>query len=178
MNPDKISRMIRVNQAGEYGATRIYAGQLAVLKGTPAEETLQEMAIQEAGHLNKFNRLIIEKQIRPTVLQPLWYVGGYLLGMVTAKISEKAAHACTIAVEEAIDEHYQSQLKYLEMSNAASIDPATTSLGELIEECRLDEVAHKETAIGLGGREAPAYNLLTTAIKTISRAAIWLSSRV
>jgi ubiquinone biosynthesis monooxygenase Coq7 len=179
MNPDEINSMIRVNQAGEYGATRIYAGQLAVLKGTPAEETLQEMAIQEAEHLDKFNRLIIEHQIRPTVLQPLWHIGGYLLGMVTAKIGEKAAHACTIAVEEVIDEHYQSQLKYLEISNAASNGaPSTTSLGELIEQCRLDEVAHKETAIGLGGREAPAYGLLTAAIKTISRTAIWLSSRV
>lgn len=171
---DDVKSMIRVNQAGEYGATRIYAGQLAVLKGTPAEETLTEMAAQEAMHLQQFNRLIIEHQVRPTILQPLWHVGGYALGMITAMMGEKTAHACTIAVEEVIDDHYQSQLKQLESANT----PPNAPLANLIEQCRQDEVAHKETAIDLGGREAPAYALLTTAIKTISRTAIWLSSRI
>lgn len=170
---DDIKSMIRVNQAGEYGAARIYAGQLAILKGTPVEETLTEMAAQEAEHLQKFNRLIIEHQVRPTILQPLWHVGGYALGMLTAMMGEKAAHACTIAVEEVIDEHYQGQLKQLEKTTNSN-----APLAELIEQCRQDEIAHKETAIDLGGRDAPAYDLLTTAIKTISRTAIWLSSRI
>jgi ubiquinone biosynthesis monooxygenase Coq7 len=177
LNPGKVSNeiksMIRVNQAGEYGAARIYAGQLAILKGTPAEETLVEMAAQESTHLKKFNRLIIEHQVRPTLLQPLWHVGGYALGMLTAMMGEKAAHACTIAVEEVIDDHYQGQLEQL----ARNTD-SPTPLAELIEECRQDEIAHKETAIDLGGREAPAYELLTTTIKAISRTAIWLSSRL
>lgn len=174
---DEIKSMIRVNQAGEYGAARIYAGQLAILKGTPAEGALTEMASQEAVHLKKFNRLMIENQVRPTVLQPLWHVGGYALGMITAMIGEKAAHACTIAVEEVIDEHYQGQLEQL-AKTAGVNGPLNTPLAELIEECRQDELAHKETAIDLGGREAPAYDLLTTAVKTISRTAIWLSSRI
>ena len=170
---ETIKSMIRVNQAGEYGAARIYAGQLAVLKGTPTEAPLIEMADQEAEHLHQFNRLIIEHQVRPTLLQPLWHVGGYALGMVTALMGAKAAHACTIAVEEVIDEHYQSQLKKLDKEGASHIP-----LAQLIETCRQDEIAHKETAIDLGGRDAPAYDLLTTAIKTISRTAIWLSSRI
>ena len=171
--PQDIQSMIRVNQAGEYGASRIYAGQLSVLKGTPVEETLMEMADQEAEHLQKFNRLIIENQIRPTILQPIWHVGGYALGMVTALMGEKAAHACTIAVEEVIDEHYQGQLEQLKNTPESDSD-----LAELIEQCRQDELAHKETAIDLGGHDAPGYELLTTAIKTISRTAIWLSSRI
>jgi ubiquinone biosynthesis monooxygenase Coq7 len=170
---EDIKSMLRVNQAGEYGAARIYAGQLAVLKGTPVEETLTEMAAQEADHLKKFNRLIIENQVRPTILQPLWHVGGYALGMVTAMMGEKAAHACTIAVEEVIDEHYQGQLKELEKTGDIN-----SSLATLIEQCRLDEIAHKETAIDLGGQDARGYDLLTTTIKTISRTAIWLSSRI
>lgn len=179
MNPDTIDRMIRVNQAGEYGAARIYAGQLAILKGRPVEGTLREMAAQEGQHLDEFNRLIIENQVRPTLLQPLWHVGGYALGIVTALMGEKAAHACTIAVEEVIDEHYQSQLRCLETRNSDSpAPPITTPLAELIDRCRQDEIAHKETAIHLGGRDAPAYELLTTTIKAISRAAIWLSSRI
>ena len=180
---DEIKSMIRVNQAGEYGAARIYAGQLAILKGTPAEESLTEMAAQEAEHLQKFNRLIIEHQVRPTILQPLWHVGGYALGMLTAMMGEKAAHACTIAVEEVIDGHYQSQLKRLESPIDSGIPPSNAHsinvpLAELIEQCRQDEITHKETAIHLGGRDAPAYAALTTAIKKISRTAIWLSSRI
>jgi ubiquinone biosynthesis monooxygenase Coq7 len=168
--PPSLARMIRVNQAGEYGATRIYAGQLAVLKGTPAEDALREMATQEQEHLQKFNRLIIEGEIRPTLLQPLWHVGGYALGMITALMGEKSAHACTIAVEEVIDDHYQSQLK--ELGNTH------TPLRDLIEQCRQDEVAHKEIAIEKGGHEAPAYDLLSATVKLLSRTAIWLSERV
>ena len=173
-----IKSMIRVNQAGEYGATRIYAGQLAILKGTPAGEILTEMAAQEGEHLQKFNRLIIEHQVRPTVLQPLWHVGGYALGMITAMLGEKAAHACTIAVEEVIDEHYQGQLEQLKDRALVSSSSSNAPLADLIEKCRQDELDHKETAIELGGRDAPAYTFLTTAVKTISRTAIWLSSRI
>lgn len=171
-----IKSMIRVNQAGEYGATRIYAGQLAVLKGSPVSEILMEMADQEKDHLQKFNRLIIENKIQPTIFQPLWHVGGYVMGMITAMMGEKAAHACTIAVEEVIDEHYQGQLKELNASSRAT--PLHAPLTDLIEKCRQDELAHKETAIDLGGRDAPAFTLLTAAVKTISRTAIWLSSRI
>jgi ubiquinone biosynthesis monooxygenase Coq7 len=169
-NEDPIHAMIRVDQAGEYGATRIYAGQLAVLKGTPSENPITEMAAQEAEHLKQFNRLMIEHKVRPTLLAPLWHVGGYALGALTALLGEKAAHACTIAVEEVIDGHYQNQLAQLPDKDAP--------LPRLIEQCRQDELAHKETAIDLGGHEAPAYALLTAAVKTISRTAIWLSSRV
>ena len=175
---DDIKSMIRVNQAGEYGATRIYAGQLAILKGTSVGQTLTEMATQEAEHLQKFNRLIIEHQVRPTILQPLWHIGGYALGMVTAMMGEKAAHACTIAVEEVIDEHYQGQLKQLKDTATTPSAPLNAPLADLIEKCRQDELAHKETAIELGGHEAPAYTFLTTVVKTISRTAIWLSSRI
>lgn len=170
---EAIKSMIRVNQAGEYGAARIYAGQLAVLKGTPAEAPLREMANQETEHLRQFNRLIIEHEVGPTFLQPLWHVGGYALGMATALMGAKAAHACTIAVEEVIDGHYQGQLQNLQQEGKAH-----TPLARLIEQCREDELTHKETAIGLGGHDAPAYDLLTSAVKVISRTAIWLSSRI
>jgi len=175
---EEIQSMIRVNQAGEYGARRIYAGQLAILKGTPVEKTLTEMAHQEAQHLEKFNRFMIEHKVRPTFLQPLWHVGGYVLGIVTALIGEKTAHACTIAVEEVIDDHYQNQLNQLKSTPLADSFPERTALVNLIEHCRQDEVAHKEIAIKLGGHEAPAYPILTTVIKTISKTAIWLSSRI
>lgn len=168
------ARMIRVDQAGEFGATRIYEGQLAVLGGREAGDEIGHMAEQERVHLAKFNALMNERRVRPTVLTPLWHVAGYALGAATALMGEKAAMACTVAIEEVIDEHYTAQSARLSEGDGDR-DP---ELKDLIEECRADELAHKETALEKGARDVPGYSLLTGAIKTSSRVAIWLSQRV
>lgn len=167
----RIDRMIRVNQAGEYGATRIYAGQLAILKNSAIGETLQEMEAQEQHHLRTFNELAIEHSVSPTILQPIWHVGGYLLGAATALLGEKAAHACTIAVEEVIAEHYQNQLNQLS-------DKEHHELKTTIAQFRAEEIAHKDHAIAEGGLDAPGYEAITAAVKFISQSAIWLSERI
>ena len=111
--PDRAS-MLRVDQAGEYGATRIYAGQLAVLRqDSPASKLISRMNGQEQRHLERFNALMAERRVRPTALQPVWNVAGFALGAATALMSEKAAMACTDAVETEIDRHYSRQLEEL-----------------------------------------------------------------
>jgi ubiquinone biosynthesis monooxygenase Coq7 len=167
---ETIARMIRVDQAGEYGAKRIYAGQLAVLGRTKAAPALRRMAEQEQQHLDEFNRLMAERRVRPTLLQPLWHVAGFALGAATAMLGEKAAMACTVAVEETIDEHYRRQ--------AERLGEAEPKLKDTIEEFREDELEHRDTALAQGAREAPAYPLLTGAIKAGSHLAIWLSKRI
>jgi ubiquinone biosynthesis monooxygenase Coq7 len=166
---ETISRMIRVDQAGEYGAARIYAGQLAVLGRTRAAPTLRRMAEQEQRHLDEFNRLMIERRVRPTLLQPLWHVAGFALGAATAMLGEKAAMACTVAVEETIDAHYRRQ--------AERLGDDELKLKDTIEEFREDELEHRTTALEHGAKEAPGYTPLTAAIKGASRIAIWLSER-
>jgi ubiquinone biosynthesis monooxygenase Coq7 len=166
----QVERMIRVDQAGEYGAVRIYEGQLAVLGARASGETIRRMAAQEARHLEKFDRLLTDRRVRPTLLSPVWHVAGYALGAATALLGEKAAMACTVAVEEVIDEHYAGQAERL-----ADRDPA---LKALIEECRAEEIEHKAEAEEQGARETPFYPLLSGAIKAGSRLAIWLSSRI
>ena len=165
-----IHSMIRVNQAGEYGAVRIYAGQLAVLGDSEDGPVLREMADQERKHLDAFNRMIVERQVRPTVMTPVWHVAGFALGAATALMGREAAMACTVAVEEAIDEHYADQ--------AAMLDDSEAELKKTIEDFRADELAHKDTALAHNAEAAPAYPLLTRAIKDISRTAIWISKRV
>ncbi len=167
---DVKARMIRVDQAGEYGAVRIYEGQLAVLGPRASGAVIRRMAAQEARHLEKFDRLMTERRVRPTLLSPVWHMAGFALGAATALIGEKAAMACTVAVEEVIDEHYTQQAERLEGN-----DP---ELKALIEECRAEEIEHKAEAEEHGAREAVGYPLLTGAIKTGARLAIWLSSRV
>jgi ubiquinone biosynthesis monooxygenase Coq7 len=165
-----VDRIVRVDQAGEYGAVRIYAGQLTVLPEGPAKEAVRAMARQEKEHLAAFDRLVAERGVRPTALQPLWHVAGFALGAATALMGPRAAMACTAAVEEAIDEHYAAQ--------ARALGEDEKPLRARIEEFRADELEHRDTALKHGAEQAPGYPALSAAIKAGSRLAIWLSERL
>ena len=167
---DLVARMIRVDQAGEYGARRIYEGQLAVLGRGPSAKTISHMHEQELRHLEAFDRLIAERRVRPTLLQPLWHWAGFALGAGTALMGEKAAMACTVAVEEVIDEHYARQ--------ADKLGDDEADLKATIEEFRAEEIEHRNIGLEHGAEQAPAYPLLSSAIKRGSRLAIWLSERI
>ncbi len=169
-SPD-IDAMIRVDQAGEFGATRIYAGQLAVL-GNRAEAArpIARMAAQEERHRQIFDKMIAERGVRPTLLAPFWDRAGFLLGAATALISPEAAMACTAAIETEIDKHYGEQLQ--ELGNR---DP---ELSATIAEFQAEEVEHRATALAEGAERAPAYPLLSAAIRFGCRTAIALSKRV
>ena len=151
-----IDRIIRVDHAGEFGARRIYEGQLAVLKNHPDAAVIRHMHEQELTHLRAFERLMVERRVRPTALHPLWNLAGFALGAATAMLGPKAAMACTVAVEEVIDEHYRQQHE---------------QLGE-------DEAELKNTIEKFRAEEAAGYPLLTNAIKAGSRLAIWLAERI
>ncbi len=168
--PDPAS-MLRVNQAGEYGATRIYAGQLAVLRpNSPEAKLIARMASQEERHLARFDALMSERGVRPTALQPFWNVAGFALGAVTALMSPKAAMACTDAVETEIDRHYGDQLDQLGGEDA--------EFAADIEEFRAEELEHRETARNAGAANALGYPILTATIRAAWRVAIGLSKRV
>lgn len=172
----RVREMIRVDHAGEFGATVIYAGQRAVFSrlagGRAMAERLARQEADEVVHKQAFDALVAERGVRPTVLAPLWGVAGFGLGVATALMGEKAAHACTVAVEEVIEQHYADQEAELE---AAGAEPG---LRALIARFRAEEVAHKDEALAEGAREAPAYGLLTGLIKAGCRLAIATSSRV
>ena len=171
MNDPDIKAMIRVDQAGEFGATRIYAGQLAVL-GTRAEAArpIARMAAQEERHRQAFDRIVAERGVRPTLLAPFWDKAGFLLGAATALISPEAAMACTAAIETEIDRHYTEQLEEL-----GDEDP---ELAEAIREFRDEEREHRDAALAAGAERAPAFPLLFGAIRLGCRAAIKLSERI
>ena len=175
----RVERMIRVDHAGEYGAARIYAGQLAVLGKRPVGDTIRVMAEQEQRHLETFDRMVVERRVRPTILTPFWHVAGYALGVATAKMGERAAMACTVAVEDVIEKHYARQ--------SAQLGEDEAELRQVIDEFRGDEIEHKEIGldhIGAAGTNRgdsepeTAYPVLSRAIKTGSRLAIWLSTRI
>ena len=169
-----IEAMIRVDHAGEYGAVRIYEGQLAVLGRRKDSEhsakTIRHMAAQEQRHLKAFDKLVNERRVRPTALEPVWRIAGFALGFGTALMGEKAAFACTAAVEEVIDEHYASQI--------AALGTADDGLKATVADFRADEAAHRNTALAHGAEQAPGYKFLSEAIKTGCRLAIKLSEKI
>jgi ubiquinone biosynthesis monooxygenase Coq7 len=166
-----LASMLRVDQAGEFGATRIYAGQRAVMgERSPMARSIARMAAQEERHRQIFDRMIVERRVRPTLLAPLWDVTGFALGAATALMGEKAAMACTAAIETEIDAHYGEQLEALGDS-----DP---ELAHLIRDFQAEEVEHRDIALASGAEEAPAYPLLFAAIRLGCRTAIALSKRI
>jgi ubiquinone biosynthesis monooxygenase Coq7 len=168
--PD-VESMVRVDQAGEYGATRIYAGQLAVLGARhPAARSIARMESQEREHLKTFDALMLDRGVRPTLLQPFWNVAGYALGAATALMGPNAAMACTAAIETEIDKHYSEQLGAL-----GSDEP---DLAGTIATFRQEELEHRDTALQEGAEHAFGYPLLSAAIRAGCRLAIELSKRI
>ncbi|WP_376088452.1 demethoxyubiquinone hydroxylase family protein [Roseomonas sp. CCTCC AB2023176] len=165
-----VERIIRVDHAGEYGAQRIYEGQLAVLGRTKYRPVLEHMKAQEIEHLRTFSRLIGERRVRPTALLPLWHVAGFALGAATALMGHRAAMACTVAVEEAIDEHYAAQ--------HAALGEDEAPLKETIERFRQEELEHRDIGLENEAEQAPAYRALSAFIKAGCKVAIAVSERV
>ena len=163
--------MLRVDQAGEFGATRIYAGQLAIMGGRhPHARTIRGMAAQEERHRLRFDAMLADRGVRPTLLAPLWDVAGFALGAATALIGPEAAMACTAAVETEIDRHYAAQ--------EARLGDSDPELKEVVAEFRAEEVEHRDAALAHGAEQAPAYPLLFAAIRLGCRVAIRLSERI
>lgn len=173
-NAAEIKAMIRVDQAGEFGALRIYEGQLAVLSRNASLQddvrAIRRMAAQEQAHFASFDQMMKSRAIRPTALRPIWHAAGYALGAATALMGDKAAMACTVAVEDVIDAHYERQIERL-----GDREP---ELKRTIEDFRADECAHRDIALAHGARAAPAYPLLSAAIRLSCRIAIALSERL
>lgn len=170
----ELARMLRVDHAGEYGATRIYEGQLAVLGHRPVGRTIRHMAAQEEEHKAAFDKLLVERGVRPTALAPFWTVAGFALGAGTALLGERAAMACTVAVEEVIGEHYAHQIDRLEALNE---DAGDRDLADMLTRFRDDELEHRDTGLQHDAEGAPAYALLSALIKRGTRTAIWLAER-
>jgi ubiquinone biosynthesis monooxygenase Coq7 len=172
----EIDAMIRVDHAGEFGALRIYEGQLAVLRRNPNATgdaaAIAEMAAQEKQHFDAFSNLVKARGVRPTALEPVWSVAGYALGAATALMGGKAAMACTVAVEDVIDAHYSGQIEKL------SARPEEAELKATVEKFRQDELEHRDEALSRGAEEAPFYSLLSSAIRFGCRTAIRLSERI
>uniref|UniRef100_A0A8C6XJZ6 5-demethoxyubiquinone hydroxylase, mitochondrial n=1 Tax=Naja naja TaxID=35670 RepID=A0A8C6XJZ6_NAJNA len=174
INKPVIDRIIRVDHAGEYGANRIYAGQMAVLGRSSVGPVIRQMWEQEKDHLKKMKELVVLYRVRPTILLPLWDVAGYMLGAGTALLGKKAAMACTVAVEESIANHYNNQIRVL-----VEEDPEKyKELLQIIKKFRDEEMEHHDTGLDYDAELTPGYSVLKNAIQVGCKAAIFLSERI
>ncbi len=175
LSRNRRGEMLRVDHAGEFGAVNIYRGQLAVFERQPGKERivgqLREMAGQEQEHLDAFDQMLVAGSVRPTALSPVWHAAGFALGVGTALLGEKAAHACTEAVETVIEEHYGDQVAELTEAGEPELAARMAKFQE-------EEVAHKDLATAEGAAQAPAYPLLSAAIRAGCRLAIRLSEKI
>lgn len=167
----EVDSMLRVNQAGEFGAIRIYTGQRAILGESSIKEELSHMQAQEEAHKKLFDDLLVHYQVRPTVLSPLWHIGGYAMGFFCALLGKKGAMACTVAVEEVIDAHYEKQLERLPNI------PKYKHLRHIIAKCQAEEQEHRDIGLDYQAEDLRGYEFFTKVIKRISKTAIWLSKR-
>jgi ubiquinone biosynthesis monooxygenase Coq7 len=170
----RLAEILRVDQAGELAAVHIYRGQRAVMDRSPGlgriAAQLAEMEGHEQVHLTRFNEILTQRGVRPTLMAPLWRAAGFALGAGTALLGEKAAHACTEAVETVIEQHYAGQI--------AELRTREPELAVELTKFRDDELAHKDIAVGEGAREAPGYPLLSAVIRAGCRAAIKISEKI
>ncbi len=170
----QLAEMIRVDHAGEFAAVQIYRGQRAVfsrIEGKAhAAHVIADMEAGEQEHLRTFDNLIAERGVRPTLMAPIWRIAGFGLGAVTALMGESAAHACTEAVEEVIEEHYARQ--------SAALDGVDADLQHVVDRFREDEIAHRETAVEQGAHDAPGYPVLSAIIRFGCRTAIRISEKI
>ena len=167
---EALARMIRVDHAGEFGAKQIYGGQIAVLKNSDKRPLLEHMAEQELQHLNAFATMLVERRLRPTLMHPLWRVAAFAMGAGTALLGEKAAMACTVAVETVIDEHYQHQLDQL--------GDEEEPLKKKIVQFQAEELEHRDIGLEHEAEQAPGYPLLLAAVKAATKFGIWMSQRI
>ena len=170
----RLAEILRVDHAGELAAVQIYRGQMAGLGATPGQNRIAgqmaEMEAQEAVHLARFDSLLTEHRVRPTLMVPLWRLAGFALGAGTALLGEKAAHACTEAVESVIEAHYAAQIEEL-----TDREPA---LAAELSTFRDEELAHRDLAVDEGAQSAPGYALLSAVIRSGCRAAIKISEKL
>jgi len=170
----RLSEMLRVDHAGELAAGAIYRGQRAVLRASPragrALAQIADLEAQEDEHLARFDAILTQRRVRPSLLAPVWRAAGFGLGAATALIGEKAAHACTEAVETVIEAHYAGQI--------AELESAEPTLAAELGRFRDDELAHRDAAVAEGAREAPGYPLLAAVIRAGCRAAIRIAEKL
>lgn len=171
-NQNKIQEIIMVDHAGEFGAKRIYEGQIDYTKNPDDKKLIKHMLSQEAEHLEYFDNQIKNGNARPTILMPIWNIFGYLLGAASARLGKESVMLVTEQIENVIVEHYSEQIEYLQRTNEHS------GLLEKIKKFKQDEAEHIHIALENDSQRSRFKKPLSKAVQFFCKAAIFLSKKI
>lgn len=165
-----VSRIVKVNHAGEFGAIRIYTAQISVARmlWPDVVPVLTEMLGHEKQHCAAFQAAMAGRNARPCRVMPFWSGGGWLLGFLTALTGRQGIWICTAAVEAAVHRHLDDQLHFLKGRDA--------ELCAVIESIRVEELSHLHHAESQIAEPSAAQRALYRMISGVTDAVIWLST--
>ena len=139
--------LMRVNHSGEVAAQALYQGQALTAKTPEMAKLLHEAAIEESDHLNWTMRRLEALGSRPSVLAPLWYVGGFAIGAIAGRLGDRISLGFLAETERQVEQHL--------MSHMSRLPDADTASRAVVEQMKDDEIKHMNTALDHGGADLP-----------------------
>jgi ubiquinone biosynthesis monooxygenase Coq7 len=140
--------LMRVNHVGEVCAQALYQAQ-AVATGNPAlKAQMAHAAREEVDHLAWTEQRLAELGDRPSLLNPLWYGGAFLIGLAAGRLGDRVSLGFVVETERQVEHHLESHLQRLPAGDLAS--------RAIVDQMRVDEAAHAAAAQAAGGVELPA----------------------
>jgi 3-demethoxyubiquinol 3-hydroxylase len=141
------ARLMRVNHVGEICAQALYQGQALTSRDSSLRDALRDAADEETDHLAWTEQRIAELGGRKSLLNPLWYVGALSMGLIAGRIGDKWNLGFLAETERQVEAHLNGHLQELPEQDLRS--------REIVEQMRIDEVRHAETAVHLGASDLP-----------------------
>lgn len=148
--------LMRVNHVGEICAQALYRGQSIVCKDPACRELLLDAAAEEVDHLAWCGQRLSELNARPSVLNPLWYAGSFVLGALAGRSGVAHNLGFMAETERQVEAHLDSHLERL-----PQVDERSRAI---VQQMKEDEIKHRKTAENHGASALP------TPIKVVMRA--------
>jgi ubiquinone biosynthesis monooxygenase Coq7 len=140
--------LMRINHAGEIAAQALYHGQALTARNPAIRETLRQAADEEGDHLAWCDERLRELGSRPSLLNPVWYVGSFAIGALAGACGDRVSLGFLVETERQVEGHLEDHL--------ARLPAADTRSRRVLEEMKRDEVRHGDTAQAAGAAELPA----------------------
>jgi ubiquinone biosynthesis monooxygenase Coq7 len=141
------ARLMRVNHAGEVAAQALYQGQALTARNPTVKAAMQQAAEEEADHLGWCEQRLGELQGRPSVLNPLWYAGSFVIGALAGALGDRTSLGFVAETEHQVESHLRGHLERL--------DPRDARSRAILQQMQNDEIRHGENAASLGGVALP-----------------------
>ena len=143
----QIAGLMRVNHTGEVCAQALYQGQALTATLTPVKAQLEQAAQEENEHLAWCEQRLTELNSRPSLLNPVWYIGSLLIGATAGLAGDRWSLGFVAETEHQVAAHLQSHIEKLPEK-----DERTRAI---LQQMYTDEAQHAQMAEKAGAAELP-----------------------